>query len=86
MTYIALKILVGQTKGWELDAASMPAWLKWGFWVCPLSYGEIGLAVNEFHAPRWNKVEHKNPYFIKNNLIYYSMACYSFLKLRQMRR
>ncbi|PWA74787.1 pleiotropic drug resistance protein 3 [Artemisia annua] len=69
-----LKRLIGQTKGWELDAASMPAWLKWGFWVCPLSYGEIGLAVNEFHAPRWNKVKHKNPYFIKNNLIYYSMV------------
>lgn len=37
-------------------ADSMPAWLKWGFWVNPLSYGEIGLSVNEFLAPRWNQV------------------------------
>lgn len=37
-------------------AASMPVWLKWGFWVSPLSYGEIGLSVNEFLAPRWQKV------------------------------
>ncbi|KAL5163323.1 Pleiotropic drug resistance protein 3 [Glycine soja] len=27
----------------------------WGFWVSPLTYGEIGLTVNEFLAPRWEK-------------------------------
>ncbi|KAI8027241.1 Pleiotropic drug resistance protein 3 [Camellia lanceoleosa] len=32
-------------------------WLKWGFWVSPLTYGEVGLALNEFLAPRWQKVE-----------------------------
>lgn len=37
-------------------AAAMPLWLKWGFWVSPISYGEIGLTVNEFLAPRWQKV------------------------------
>ena len=37
-------------------AASMPAWLGWAFWVSPISYGEIGLSVNEFLAPRWQKV------------------------------
>ena len=37
-------------------AASMPVWLKWGFWVSPLTYGEIGLSLNEFLAPRWQKV------------------------------
>ena len=37
-------------------AASIPAWLKWGFWVSPISYGEIGLSLNEFLAPRWQKV------------------------------
>ncbi|CAK9136216.1 unnamed protein product [Ilex paraguariensis] len=35
--------------------ASMPVWLEWGSWVSPLTYGEIGLAVNEFLAPRWQK-------------------------------
>jgi hypothetical protein len=40
-----------------LVAASMPAWLKWGFWVSPFSYGEIGITVNEFLAPRWEKVK-----------------------------
>lgn len=39
-----------------LPAASMPSWLEWGFWVSPLTYGEIGLTVNEFRAPRWEKV------------------------------
>ncbi|KAJ0567842.1 putative ABC-type sulfate transporter [Helianthus annuus] len=41
--------------GFIIPHTSMPAWLKWGFWVCPLSYGEIGLAVNEFHSPRWEQ-------------------------------
>lgn len=34
----------------------MPVWLEWAFWLSPLSYGEIGLAINEFLAPRWQKV------------------------------
>lgn len=34
----------------------MPFWLEWAFWLSPLSYGEIGLALNEFLAPRWQKV------------------------------
>ncbi|MFS7986556.1 putative ABC-2 type transporter, plant PDR ABC transporter associated [Helianthus anomalus] len=41
--------------GFILPYNKMPTWLKWGFWVCPLSYGEIGLTVNEFLSPRWNK-------------------------------
>lgn len=36
-----------------LLAASMPVWLEWAFWICPMSYAEIGLSVNEFLAPRW---------------------------------
>ncbi|KAI8531791.1 hypothetical protein RHMOL_Rhmol11G0163000 [Rhododendron molle] len=39
--------------GFIIRKTSMPTWLKWGFWVFPLSYGEVGLAVNEFLAPRW---------------------------------
>ncbi|XP_024966212.1 pleiotropic drug resistance protein 3-like [Cynara cardunculus var. scolymus] len=42
--------------GFILPYTSMPAWLKWGFWLSPLSYGEIGLTLNEFLSPRWNKV------------------------------
>ncbi|XP_027162642.1 pleiotropic drug resistance protein 3-like isoform X1 [Coffea eugenioides] len=42
--------------GFIIARTSMPAWLRWGFWVCPLTYGEIGLALNEFLAPRWQKV------------------------------
>ncbi|CAA2995350.1 pleiotropic drug resistance 3 [Olea europaea subsp. europaea] len=41
--------------GFLIPKPSMPSWLKWAFWVSPLSYGEIGLAVNEFLAPRWQK-------------------------------
>nr|XP_043620927.1 pleiotropic drug resistance protein 3-like isoform X2 [Erigeron canadensis] len=46
--------------GFIIPHPSMPGWLKWGFWFCPLSYGEIGLAVNEFLSPRWNKITATN--------------------------
>ncbi|KAG5525542.1 hypothetical protein RHGRI_031996 [Rhododendron griersonianum] len=39
--------------GFIIPETSMPPWLKWGFWVSPLTYGEVGLSVNEFLAPRW---------------------------------
>ncbi|PON69592.1 ABC transporter-like [Parasponia andersonii] len=42
--------------GFIITKPSMPVWLKWGFWVSPLSYGEMGLSVNEFLAPRWQKI------------------------------
>ncbi|XP_042478945.1 pleiotropic drug resistance protein 3-like [Macadamia integrifolia] len=41
--------------GFIIPKSSMPSWLKWAFWVSPLSYGEIGMTVNEFLAPRWQK-------------------------------
>ncbi|KAJ1264617.1 hypothetical protein BS78_08G013200 [Paspalum vaginatum] len=42
--------------GFIIPRPSMPNWLKWGFWLSPLSYAEIGLTGNEFLAPRWLKV------------------------------
>ncbi|CAK9322842.1 unnamed protein product [Citrullus colocynthis] len=46
--------------GFIISRSSMPAWLEWGFWVSPISYGEIGLSLNEFLAPRWQKVQATN--------------------------
>nr|GLL29394.1 pleiotropic drug resistance protein 3-like isoform X1 [Ipomoea trifida] len=40
--------------------ASMPVWLKWGSWVYPITYGELGLALNEFLALRWQKMPPTN--------------------------
>ncbi|KAK3017007.1 hypothetical protein RJ639_006573 [Escallonia herrerae] len=59
---------VFQTVVASTTAASMPIWLKWGFWVSPLTYGEIGLAVNEFLAPRWQKVSTTNTTIGKQTL------------------
>ncbi|XP_061986018.1 pleiotropic drug resistance protein 3-like [Populus nigra] len=42
--------------GFVIPKPSMPAWLQWGFWISPMTYGEIGLTTNEFLAPRWEKI------------------------------
>ncbi|KAK4792568.1 hypothetical protein SAY86_023003 [Trapa natans] len=42
--------------GFVIPKPSLPGWLKWGFWLSPLSYAEIGIMINEFLAPRWQKV------------------------------
>ncbi|XXG89060.1 hypothetical protein AAC387_Pa12g1155 [Persea americana] len=42
--------------GFILPLPSIPAWMKWGFWLFPLSYAEIGVVVTEFHAPRWKRI------------------------------
>ncbi|KAH7655213.1 P-loop containing nucleoside triphosphate hydrolase protein [Dioscorea alata] len=46
--------------GFILPRPSIPDWLKWGFWVSPLTYAEIGLTINEFLAPRWQKISASN--------------------------
>ncbi|XP_043687310.1 pleiotropic drug resistance protein 3-like [Telopea speciosissima] len=42
--------------GFIIPYSYMPTWIKWGFWVCPLTYAEIGITVNEFLAPRWQQM------------------------------
>ncbi|KAL1372939.1 hypothetical protein AAHE18_01G238500 [Arachis hypogaea] len=42
--------------GVVLPKPYMPSWLRWGFWISPLSYGELAVTVNEFLAPRWQKM------------------------------
>ncbi|GER27444.1 ABC transporter G family member 37 [Striga asiatica] len=39
---------------------SMPDWLKWAFWLSPISYAEIGLSINEFLSPRWQNALSEN--------------------------
>ncbi|XP_010516996.1 PREDICTED: ABC transporter G family member 33 [Camelina sativa] len=46
--------------GFAIPYTDMPGWLKWGFWVNPISYAEIGLSVNEFLAPRWQQMQPTN--------------------------
>ena len=40
---------------WLWVAASITLWLKCGFCISPITYGEIGLSANEFLAPGWQK-------------------------------
>ncbi|PNY08471.1 pleiotropic drug resistance protein 3-like, partial [Trifolium pratense] len=46
--------------GFILPRPSLPKWLRWGFWLSPMSYGEIGITLNEFLAPRWQKIQDGN--------------------------
>ncbi|XP_040370209.1 pleiotropic drug resistance protein 3 isoform X2 [Rosa chinensis] len=46
--------------GFIIPKSSLPPWLEWGFWVSPLAFAEIGASINEFHAPRWQKVLSSN--------------------------
>ncbi|XP_027333871.1 pleiotropic drug resistance protein 3-like isoform X5 [Abrus precatorius] len=46
--------------GFILPRPSLPWWLRWGFWLSPMTYGEIGITLNEFLAPRWQKIQRGN--------------------------
>ncbi|KAF9674338.1 hypothetical protein SADUNF_Sadunf10G0116900 [Salix dunnii] len=46
--------------GFILPRPSLPPWLRWGFWIFPMTYGEIGISLNEFLAPRWKKMLNGN--------------------------
>ncbi|MBA0608693.1 hypothetical protein Godav_020883, partial [Gossypium davidsonii] len=47
--------ILPRRKIYDAMNTSLPSWLEWGFWLSPLTYGEIGLSLNEFLAPRWEK-------------------------------
>ena len=55
-TPFGLLLPTSLTKMHFMTAASLPTFLKWGFWISPLAYAEIGISLNEFLAPRWQKV------------------------------
>ncbi|XP_062143567.1 pleiotropic drug resistance protein 3-like isoform X2 [Alnus glutinosa] len=60
-TYGALiLVIIFLFGGFIIPRPYLPPWLKWGFWLSPMTYGEIGLALNEFRAPRWQKVSKGN--------------------------
>ncbi|XVF22005.1 hypothetical protein REPUB_Repub12eG0137200 [Reevesia pubescens] len=46
--------------GFIIPGPSLPDWIKWGFWISPVTYAEIGVSLNEFLAPRWQKVSSSN--------------------------
>ncbi|XP_031484243.1 pleiotropic drug resistance protein 3-like isoform X2 [Nymphaea colorata] len=46
--------------GFLIPRSFMPVWLKWGFWISPLTYAQIGISGNEFLAPRWREVSSAN--------------------------
>ncbi|XP_059632028.1 pleiotropic drug resistance protein 3-like [Cornus florida] len=49
-------VLIFLFGGFILPRPSLPPWLSWAFWASPMTYGEIGVSLNEFLAPRWQKV------------------------------
>ncbi|XVF32975.1 hypothetical protein REPUB_Repub17cG0128800 [Reevesia pubescens] len=49
-------IVTALFSGFIIPQPSMPSWIKWGFWISPLSYTQIGISINEFLSPRWQKV------------------------------
>ncbi|KAL7202019.1 hypothetical protein ACSBR1_033652 [Camellia fascicularis] len=49
-------VVASNTTGIVWEDELKPSWLRWGFWLFPMTYGERGLALNEFLAPRWQKL------------------------------
>ncbi|GAQ91789.1 pleiotropic drug resistance protein [Klebsormidium nitens] len=42
--------------GFVIAKPQIHPWWIWGFWISPLSYVQQGMAINEFSAPRWQKL------------------------------
>ncbi|KAK8914331.1 Pleiotropic drug resistance protein 3 [Platanthera zijinensis] len=49
-------LFVFMFSGFIMPRNSLPTWLHWVFWFSPATYANIGLSVNEFQAPRWQKL------------------------------
>uniref|UniRef100_A0ACD5WJD3 Uncharacterized protein n=1 Tax=Avena sativa TaxID=4498 RepID=A0ACD5WJD3_AVESA len=66
--------------GFILPKSSMPGWLNWGFWVSPLAYAQISIAIDEFLSPRWQKETIQNITIgnqaLINHGLYYSWNFY----------
>ncbi|TXG71480.1 hypothetical protein EZV62_000059 [Acer yangbiense] len=62
-------ILMFLCGGFIIPRFSLPPWLKWAFWISPMAYGEIGISLNEFLAPRWQKASEGNTTTGRNILI-----------------
>lgn len=53
-----------------MPAAQIPVWYKWVYWgVNPIAYAQKAMAVNEFGAPRWQKVHLANGQTIGNAIL-----------------
>ncbi|GLJ52513.1 hypothetical protein SUGI_1117700 [Cryptomeria japonica] len=46
--------------GFLIPRSSIPKWCRWAYWISPLSYAESAITVNEFLAPRWEKLSFQN--------------------------
>ncbi|KAL0927351.1 hypothetical protein M5K25_001514 [Dendrobium thyrsiflorum] len=46
--------------GFILPKYSFPFWLRWAFLFSPPTYAQIALSLNEFQAPRWQKLSSEN--------------------------
>lgn len=44
----------------SLDADDLEPWMKWGYYVSPMSYGQNAIAINEFLDKRWSSVSFDN--------------------------
>lgn len=66
--------------GFILPKSSMPGWLNWGFWVSPLAYAQISIAIDEFLSPIWQKETIQNITIgnqaLINHGLYYSWNFY----------
>lgn len=48
--YILLTIILVST------ADDLQPWMKWAYYLSPMSYGQNAIVINEFLDPRWNTV------------------------------